>query len=83
MVLVLLGVGVAGALRIVLRKTEVRPDDVLAAYRPDNEYPPVEIAYPFDEAVFPPEIPAPTFRWQDARGAPTRTSPRPRALPLG
>ena len=30
-----------------------------------HEFPPLQIAYPLDEALFPPEIPAPTFRWKD------------------
>jgi tetratricopeptide (TPR) repeat protein len=30
-----------------------------------GDYPPLQITYPFDEALFPPEIVAPTFHWKD------------------
>ncbi len=46
--------------------------EVLAAYRVGTSYPALTIRYPLDEAVFPPEIVAPTFRWTDeASGADT------------
>ncbi|MBM4043138.1 MAG: tetratricopeptide repeat protein, partial [Planctomycetes bacterium] len=38
---------------------------VLAAYRAGSEPVPLKIVYPPDGAVFPPEIVAPTFRWED------------------
>lgn len=38
---------------------------VLASYRPDAGHARLEIAYPFDGALFPPEIAPPTFRWTD------------------
>jgi tetratricopeptide (TPR) repeat protein len=40
-------------------------DAAWAAHDADAEYGKVEIDYPFDQAVFPPEIVAPTFRWED------------------
>ena len=49
---------------------ELDAPDIIAAYRPDHAYPPLQITYPFDQAVFPPEIAAPTVRWtDDASGA--------------
>jgi hypothetical protein len=46
----------------------LQADRVLAAY--DFRNPPgrLTVQYPFDEAVFPPNFPAPTFRWQDSSG---------------
>jgi tetratricopeptide (TPR) repeat protein len=41
------------------------PEDVLAAFKPDGAYGRLTVLYPFDESVFPPEIPAPTLRWAD------------------
>jgi len=38
---------------------------ILRAYRTGKEFPGLEITYPLHEAVFPPEIIAPTFRWKD------------------
>ncbi len=43
------------------------PDDVPSAtQRSRPERSGLTIVYPFDEAVFPPDIAPPTFRWQDA-----------------
>ena len=58
-------VAIAGAVVAWYALAQVGPDDVVAAYRPDQAYAPLEITYPFDQAVFPPEIVAPTFRWAD------------------
>ncbi len=65
----------AGAVALWLRPWAGRapapwPEDplasqVLAAYRAGLEPVPLKIVYPPDEAVFPPEIVAPTFRWED------------------
>ncbi len=64
----LLFVGALVALLASLFKGDVRPEDtILAAYRAGGEYGALEIAYPFDETLFPPEIVAPTFRWKDER----------------
>jgi len=40
--------------------------EVLEAYRTGRDAAALEITYPPSGAVFPPEIVAPTFRWQDA-----------------
>ena len=42
-----------------------RVAEILEAYLAGQEYPALEITYPFHEALFPPEIVAPTFRWKD------------------
>jgi len=39
--------------------------EILSAYRPDGKYAKLEIRYPLDETLFPPEIAAPTLRWND------------------
>ncbi len=48
------------------RDRPLQADVILAAY--DASKPPsgLTVHYPFDEAVFPPEIAAPTFRWKDS-----------------
>jgi len=43
--------------------------EILAGYSAEDSYPRVEILYPLDEALFPPEIAAPTFRWKDPNPA--------------
>jgi len=68
-----LGIVVAAAgglatVLIALRQPAVPVDKILAAYEPDNEYGGLAIAYPLDETLFPPEIVAPTFRWEDRQG---------------
>jgi len=53
---------------------EVKPEDVLAAYKPDGPYGRLTLLYPFDGSLFPPEFPPPTFRWEDpSPGADTWT----------
>ncbi|MHC4402588.1 MAG: tetratricopeptide repeat protein [Planctomycetota bacterium] len=72
---VLLGLGVVGATAGVLGawlalSGESPPtcDDILAGYRDDSDYGDLKILYPPTGAVFPPEIPPPTFRWEDSCG---------------
>jgi len=43
----------------------LRAEVILASLDADRPPGGLTIAYPFDEAVFPPRIAAPTFRWQD------------------
>jgi len=43
----------------------LRAEDILARYQEDVEYGRLKIGYPLDETVFPPEIAAPTFHWED------------------
>jgi tetratricopeptide (TPR) repeat protein/Tol biopolymer transport system component len=38
---------------------------ILAAYQDSTRYPRLTIEYPLDEALFPPEIVPPKFRWKD------------------
>ena len=42
-----------------------RAEDILARYQEDVEYGRLTINYPLDETLFPPEIAAPTFHWED------------------
>jgi len=48
-----------------LSKRELHIVDILTLYRDDGQYGDLEIDYPLDETVFPPEIIPPTFRWKD------------------
>ena len=48
------------------RSTEENPgDETLSAYHADGQYGKLAIKYPLNETVFPPEIVAPTFQWDD------------------
>jgi len=73
-ILVLLGAALAAALpcgwfawRSWLRAPATDPlaEEILSGYRPDGKYAELEITYPLDETLFPPEIAAPTLRWND------------------
>jgi len=46
----------------------LQADVILATYDPGHALGGLTVKYPFDEAVFPPEIIAPTFRWEDSSG---------------
>lgn len=56
---------IAVAVLIIFLKPRVRVQDVLSAYQDGGQYSGLKIKYPFDEAVFPPEIVPPVFRWKD------------------
>lgn len=43
----------------------VKPDDILAALANAGRTQRIAVDYPSDETLFPPEIPAPLFRWKD------------------
>ena len=47
----------------------LRAEDILARYQKDVEYGRLTISYPLDETLFPPEIAAPTFQWEDNSGS--------------
>ena len=47
-------------------------DKILAAYEEDGEYGELTLCYPHDKTLFPPEIVAPTFRWEDSQAASDR-----------
>jgi tetratricopeptide (TPR) repeat protein len=71
-VYVVLGVAAVGACSLVTllhgsQRSSDPTEKVLAAYRQDAEYADLEILYPLDETLFPPEIAPPTFRWKDRR----------------
>ena len=67
---VLAVIAVVAVVWAVLAPRQVDVDDLLAVYQPDQAYPGLEITYPLDQACFPPESVAPTFRWNDtASGA--------------
>ena len=60
---------VAGLIVRVYRRP-LRAEDVLAAYAKHQDTADLEIVYPEDGTLFPPEIVAPTFRWEaGAEGA--------------
>ncbi len=60
-----LAVAILVALLFSLRKGVLCAEDILAAYDEESEYGRLTISYPLDETLFPPEIAAPTFRWED------------------
>jgi len=73
----LLGVGVLAAVVYGLFLGGFRPRvpledplaaEILQAYRAGQRGNPLEISYPPDGTLFPPEIVAPTFCWRDERG---------------
>jgi len=53
----------------VSRPAAIRVDRILESYREDGAYQSLSILYPLDGTLFPPEIVAPTFRWEDPRQA--------------
>ncbi len=62
----LLCFGVAAALLTeAFQGADDLEDVIWGAYREGHEYHGLEIVYPLNEARFPPEIVAPTFRWSD------------------
>jgi tetratricopeptide (TPR) repeat protein len=68
----MLAVAIVVAVRIVFRKPEPRIEDILAVYEDEAEYNGLTIYYPPSEAFFPPEIVAPTFRWEDGKSGSDR-----------
>ena len=48
-----------------LNKTHIK--NILSVYQEEAEYDGLNILYPLNETLFPPEIPPPTFRWKDTR----------------
>ncbi|NLX53819.1 MAG: tetratricopeptide repeat protein [Planctomycetaceae bacterium] len=50
---------------VFLYEPPIRVERILSAYQPGMEAGALTIQYPFDGALFPPEIVAPTFRWED------------------
>jgi len=60
---------VAIVLLFTSHERPLRAHDILARYQEDVEYGRLTIGYPLDETVFPPEIAAPTFRWNDNSGS--------------
>ena len=61
-----LGVGlILGAVLVLSGKPPLRADVVLKAYDARAKYAELSIRYPLNGTLFPPEIAAPTFRWED------------------
>jgi hypothetical protein len=67
LVAVVLFAGVLGTVWLRIRQPALRVDRILAAYQKETHQGDVSILYPLDQTVFPPEIVAPTFRWEDSR----------------
>jgi tetratricopeptide (TPR) repeat protein len=61
----LFAVIVASCIFIFCYKSNPEPDDLLARYNDGSGYDTLTIHRPLDETLFPPEIVAPTFRWED------------------
>ena len=69
-IILLIAIAAVAAVTVLLitfRKPGIRAEDILAGYQEQAEYGALEILYPFDETLFPPEIVSPTFRWQDEK----------------
>jgi Flp pilus assembly protein TadD len=69
-VVVFLAAACAVGLTVVwraFRPTAIRVERVLASYREDVDCDSLSVLYPLDGTLFPPEIIAPVFRWQDPR----------------
>ncbi|MBN2314029.1 MAG: hypothetical protein JXM79_08870, partial [Sedimentisphaerales bacterium] len=56
---------VAAVLLTVRRTPDLSAEDILGLYDKTETYKSLTIQYPFNETLFPPEIVAPTFRWED------------------
>ena len=56
---------IAAALWMVRSTPDLSAEDVLALYEENGSYDSLTIQYPLDETLFPPELVAPTFRWED------------------
>lgn len=56
---------VAVILLFITRTHELSAEDVLTLYQDDGQYGDLDIGYPLDETIFPPEIIPPTFQWKD------------------
>lgn len=66
---VVVGLGVAAAIAVIcfaLTSTGgTSPDDILAGLANSSGASPLTVENPLDETLFPPEMPAPLFRWKD------------------
>jgi len=60
-------IAAASVALMLLYGRQPRAEDILAAYNSPRRTPDqkITIEYPFDQTLFPPELPAPTFRWKD------------------
>jgi tetratricopeptide (TPR) repeat protein len=56
---------IAAVFVLTSHRRQPEAEEILALYREDGKYSKVTIQYPLDETLFPPEIVAPTFRWED------------------
>ena len=67
----IVAVGILATWLVAFREAPLRIDEVLAVYQEDGQYGGLTIDYPLDQTLFPPEIPAPRFRWQDGTDSDT------------
>lgn len=56
---------IAATILTVRRTPDLSAEDALALYEENGSYTDLAIQYPLDETLFPPEIVAPIFRWED------------------
>lgn len=63
--LVVVVCGLAVAWFVAYRDPAIRSDKILSVYKAGAAYGELDITYPLDETVFPAEIAAPTFCWND------------------
>ena len=67
----IVAVGILVTWFVAFREAPLRIDEVLAVYQEDGQYGGLTIDYPLEQTLFPPEIPAPRFRWQDGTDSDT------------
>jgi tetratricopeptide (TPR) repeat protein len=60
-------IAIAATLFIFSSTPDLSAEDVLALYDKDSTYDNLAIQYPLDQTLFPPDIVAPTFRWEQGR----------------
>ncbi len=58
-------VGIAAACWVLFFSDRANPDDILVALAGAEQTQQLTIENPLDETLFPPEMPAPQFRWKD------------------
>ncbi|MEN6335645.1 MAG: tetratricopeptide repeat protein [Phycisphaerales bacterium] len=59
-------VGIVTVCSVLLSSGGAGPDDILPALASAGQAGPLSIENPLNETLFPPEIPAPVFRWKDS-----------------
>ncbi len=59
-------IAIAVILLVAFQAPDTHVEKILASYKDEINYSGLEILYPLDETLFPPDIASPTFRWEDS-----------------